>query len=168
MTEITAGATKAKTAKYANSRSGQPAPAIAKSDPPNVKTPEALHQISGNGGTEATAEATFEKAKAACEQATDLHKSTYASVAKGAGHYNLKVLEIARTNTSAAFEYAHELLGVKSLPEFVELSTAHARKGFEAMAAQTRELTELALTVTTEFTEPLKTAATKAFNIQAG
>ena len=39
---------------------------------------------------------------------------------------------------------------MKSLSEFVELSTAHARKQFEAMTAQTKELTELAQKVTTE------------------
>jgi hypothetical protein len=39
---------------------------------------------------------------------------------------------------------------VKSPSEFIELSTAHARKQFEAMTAQTKELTELAQKVTTE------------------
>ena len=41
-------------------------------------------------------------------------------------------------------------MGVKSLSEFVELSSAHAREQFEAMTAQTKELTELAQRVTTE------------------
>jgi phasin len=165
MTKITAGAAKAKTAKYANSRSGQPTPEIAKSDPPNVKTPEAPREIAGNGG--AGANTAYEKAKAGFEQAMDLHKSTYTTAAKGAGDYNLKVLEIARINAGAAFDYTQELLGVKSLPELIELSTAHARKQFEAMAAQTKELTELAAKVTTEITEPLKAGVTKAFNTQA-
>jgi len=165
MTKITAGAAKAKKAKYANSRSGQPTPEIAKFDPPNVKTREAIREIAGNGGADANT--THEKAEATFEQALDLHKSIYTTAAKGAGDYNLKVLEIARTNAGAAFDYAQELLEVKSLPEFIELSTAHARKQFEAMAAQTKELTELAAKVTTEITEPLKAGVTKAFNTQA-
>ena len=41
---------------------------------------------------------------------------------------------------------------MKSPTEFVELSTKHARKQFEAMTAQTRELAELAVKVTTEIT----------------
>ena len=61
-----------------------------------------------------------------------------------------RFLMIAATNAHAALDYAYELLGVKSPSEFIELSTAHARKQFEAMAAQTRELTELAQKVTTE------------------
>ena len=66
--------------------------------------------------------------------------------------YNLKVIEIARANTNTAVDNAFELLGVKSLAEFVELSTKHAHKQFEAMTAQTKELTELAQKVATEIT----------------
>ena len=87
---------------------------------------------------------------AAAEEATDLLKSTYATAAKGTADYNRKVIEIAGTNAHAALDYAYELLGVKSPSEFIELSTAHARKQFEAMTAQTKELTELAQKVTTE------------------
>jgi phasin len=83
---------------------------------------------------------------------------------KGATEYNLKIIEIASTNTNAAFEHAQQLLGVKSPSEFVELSTAHARKQFDTMIAQTKELTELAQKVTTKITEPLKVGVTMAFN----
>ena len=69
---------------------------------------------------------TCAKAKVASEEAADLLKNTYATVAKAATDYNLKLIEIFRTNTRAAFDYAHELLGVKSPSEFIELSTAHA------------------------------------------
>jgi len=41
---------------------------------------------------------------------------------QGATEYNLKIIEIARTNTNAAFEHAQQLLGVKSPSEFIELS----------------------------------------------
>ena len=74
---------------------------------------------------------TYEKAKVATEQATDILKDTYATAAKGTIEYNLKVIENARANTNAAFEHAQQLLGVKSPLEFVELSTAHARKQFD-------------------------------------
>ncbi len=98
----------------------------------------------------AQAKDNYEKIQAAAEEATDLLKSTYTTAAKGTADYNLKVMEIARTNANAASNYAYELLGVKSPSEFIELSTAHARKQFEAMTAQTKELTELAQKVTTE------------------
>ena len=109
---------------------------------------------------------TYEKAKVATEQATDSLKDTYATAAKGATEYNLKIIEIARTNTNSAFEHAQQLLGVKSPSEFVELSTAHARKQFDTMIAQTKELTELAQKVTTKITEPLKAGMTMAFRAE--
>ena len=98
----------------------------------------------------AHAKDTYAKAKLASEGAADLLENTYTTVAKGATEYNLKLIEIARINTRTAFDYAHELLGAKYPSEFIELSTAHARKQFETMAAQTKELTEFAQKVTTE------------------
>ena len=95
---------------------------------------------------------TYEKAKAATEKATNQLKEAYTTAAKGAADYNLKVIEIARANTNTAVDNAFELLGAKSLAEFVELSTKHARMQFEAMTAQTKELTEIAQKVTTEIT----------------
>jgi phasin len=106
---------------------------------------------------------TYEKAKVATEQATDILKDTYATVAKGATDYNLKIIEIARTNTNTAFEHAQKLIGAKSPLEFVALSTTHARKQFDTMIAQTKELTELAQKVTTEVTQPVKAGVAMAF-----
>ena len=98
------------------------------------------------------------------EEAADLLETTYATVAKGATDYNLKLIEIARTNTRAAFDYAHELLGVRSPSEFFELSTAHMRKQFDIASAQNKELCALAEEVATEAAEPIKTGVSKAFN----
>ena len=100
----------------------------------------------------AEAKDTYEKAKAVTEKATNQLKHAYTTAAKGATDYNLKVIEIARANTNTAVDNAFELLGAKSPSEFVELSTKHARKQFEAMAVQTKELTELAQKVATEIT----------------
>ena len=165
MTEVTAGANKAKTAKVAASPFGLPGQEAPKSNLPNMEMPEAFREMTEKGV--AHAKDTYEKAQAAAGQATDLLKSTYATAAKCATDYNLKVLEIARTNTSTSFDYAQKLLGVKSLSEFVDLSTAHARKQCEAMTAQTKELAEIAQRATTEIAEPLKTSMTKAFNDKA-
>jgi phasin len=100
----------------------------------------------------------------ACEQAADLLENTYATVAKGAQDYNHKLIEIARTNTRAAFDYAHELLAVKSPSEFIELSTAQMRKQFEIASAQNKELYALAQQVATEAAEPIKTGVSEALN----
>ena len=148
MTEATTAATKAKTAKHTTSPFGLLNYEIPNFDLPNTEVPAAFREIAEKGV--AHVRDTYEKAKAATEEAADLLKDSYTSAAKGATDYNLKVIEIARSNTNTAFDYAHELLGVKSLSEFVELSTAHARKQFEAMTAQTKELTELVQKIATE------------------
>ena len=53
---------------------------------------------------------------------------------------------------------------VKSYSDVVELSTAHARKQFETVTAQTKDLAALAQKVATETAEPIKGSVTKAFN----
>jgi phasin len=127
-----------------------------------IQSNEAFRETAEKGV--AHAKDTYEKAKVATGQATDILKDTYATAAKGATEYNLKIIEIARANTNSAFEHAQQLLSVKSPSEFVELSTAQARKQFDTMIAQTKELTELAQKVTTKITEPLKAGVTMAFN----
>jgi hypothetical protein len=56
---------------------------------------------------------------------------------------------------------------VKSVSEIVELSTAHARKQFDAATVQTKELTALAQKVATDSAEPIKSGVTKVFSTAA-
>ena len=150
MTLATTVTNQAKTVKNSGSSFGPPNYEMPKLDMPTMEAPPAFRELADKGV--AQARDTYEKAKAAAEQATNQLKDAYTTAAKGATDYNIKVIEIARANTNTAVDNAFELLGVKSLTEFVELSTKHARKQFEAMTAQTRELAELAQKVTTEIT----------------
>jgi phasin len=157
MNETTTGATKAKTAKHMTDSFGLP-----KYEMPKMEVPAEFLEMTDKGI--AHARDTYAKAKVASEEAADLLENTYATVAKGATDYNLKLIEIARTNTRAAFDYAHELLGVKSPSEFIELSTAHMRKQFDIASAQNKELCALVQEVATEAAEPIKTGVFKSFN----
>ena len=112
----------------------------------------------------AQAKDTYEKMKAAAEEATDVLETTYSTAAKGASDYGLKVIEATRVNTNAAFDFAGELITAKSLSEMIELSSAHARKQFEAFTAQGKELGALAQKVATETAEPIKSGMNKAFS----
>ena len=150
MTLATTVTTQAKTVKNSGSSFGPPNYGMPKLDMPKMEVPPAFRELADKGV--AQARDTYEKAKAAAEQATNQLKDAYTTAAKGATDYNIKVIEIARANTNTAVDNAFELLGVKSLTEFVELSTKHARKQVEAMTAQTRELAEYAQKVTAEIT----------------
>jgi phasin len=168
MTETTTATTKAKTAKRAASSFGLPDYGIPnfempKFDMSNMDMPEAFREMTEKGV--AHAKDTYAKAKVASEEAADMLQNSYAAVAKGANDYNLKLIEIARTNTRAACDYAHELLGVKSPSEFIELSTAQMRKQFDMFSAQNKDLCALAQQLATEAAEPIKTGVSKAFNM---
>ena len=106
---------------------------------------------------------TYQKMKSAAEEATAVLEDTFTTASKNASDYGLKVIEATRVNTNAAFDYYTELMAVKSFSELVELSTAHARKQFEAVTAQTQEFAALAQKVATETSEPIKESMTKAF-----
>ena len=167
MTETTTATTKAKTAKHVASSFSLPDYGIPNFEMPkfdlsSMEMPEAFRGMTEKGI--AHAKDTYAKAKVASEEAADLLQTTYATVAKGATDYNLKLIEITRANTRAAFDYAHELLGVKSPSEFIELSTAQMRKQFDIVSAQNKELCALAQEVATEAAKPIKTGVSEAFN----
>jgi phasin len=111
----------------------------------------------------AQAKDTYDKIKTAAEDSTAMLEETYATAARGVTAYNLKLIEAARANANAAFDFASEFAGVKSLSEAVELSSAHTRKQFDALSAQTKELAGLAQKVAAESAEPMKSSFNSAF-----
>ena len=128
---------------------------------PKVEMPAAFREFAERGV--AQAKDTYEKMKAAAEEATDVLETTYSTASKGASDYGLKMIEATRVNTNAAFDYAGELITAKTLSEVIELSSAHARKQFEALTEQSKELGALAQKVATETAEPIKNGMNKAF-----
>jgi phasin len=128
---------------------------------PKMEIPAAFREFAEKSVSQA--KENYEKMKSAAEEATDLLEGTYATASKGASDYGFKVIEAARANTNAAFDFATELMAVKTFSDFVELSTGHARKQFEALTAQTKELAALAQKVATDTAEPVKESVTKVF-----
>lgn len=127
---------------------------------PKMEVPAAFREFAEKGVSQA--KEGYEKIKAASEEATDLLEETYSTASKGSADYGLKLIEVTRANTNAYFDFASQLFGVKSVSEMVELSTAHARKQFETLTAQSKELTSLAQKVATETAEPIKAGVGKA------
>lgn len=105
----------------------------------------------------------YQKLKEAAETNNGALEAAYASATKGAGDFTAKVIEIAKTNTESAFDFAQTLIGVKSLPEAFEVVNAHARKQYEVLTAQSKDLAELSQKVATETVEPIKANAAKTF-----
>jgi phasin len=134
---------------------------LPKFEVPKMEVPAAFREFAEKSVTQA--KNNWEKMKAATEEATDLIEDSYATASKGAADYGLKWIEAARANTNATFDYATQLMAVKSLSEAMELSTAHARTQFETLNAQTKELSALAQKVATETAEPIKESVTSVF-----
>ncbi len=161
MAEAATTAPKAKPAKPAMAAFEMPKFEMPKFDMPKVEMPAAFREMAERGV--AQAKDTYEKMKAAAEEATDVLETTYSTATKGASDYGLKVIEAARANTNAAFDFAGEVMAAKTLAEVVELSNAHARKQFESLTQQGKELGALAQKVATETAEPIKSGMNKAF-----
>src|SRR5579871_1109315 len=71
---------------------------------PQVEMPAAFREFAERGV--AQARDTYEKMKAAAEEATDVLETTYSTATRGASDYGLKMIEAARINTNAAFDFA--------------------------------------------------------------
>ena len=146
MSDVTTA--KPKTARPAGVVSGSDLPKfeiprfeMPKFEVPKMEVPAAFREFAEKGVTQC--KESWEKMKAVSEEASDLIETSYATAAKGYADYGQKVIEAARVNTNAQFDYAAKLMTVKSLSEVMELSTAHMRSQYEALTGQTKELTAL-------------------------
>ena len=110
-------ATKAKTSKPVTGAFEMPKFEMPKFDIPKVEMPAAFREFAERGV--AQAKDTYEKMKAAAEEATDVLETTYSTASKGAADYGLKVIETTRVNTNAAFDFYGELITAKSLSEVI-------------------------------------------------
>jgi phasin len=161
MTEATETTTKSRSKAAAPAAFEMPKFELPNFELPKMEIPAAFREIAEKSVSQA--KETYEKMKSAAEEATDVIEDTYATASKGASDYGLKVIEVARANTNAAFDFAGQLMTVKSLSEMVELSTAHSRKQFETLTAQSKELVAIAQKAATDSIEPVKESFGKAF-----
>ena len=72
------------------------------------------------------------------------------------------MLEMAKTNTNALFDFALEVARTKEPTQLAELWTQHARQLFETMGKQSQELTSMGQKVVSASVEPLSRSVEKA------
>jgi phasin len=153
---------KYETAKYETPKFEMPKFEMPQFELPKVDFPVAFREFAEKGA--AQAKDAYEKMKTAAEDSTAMLEETYATASKGVTAYNLKLIEAARANANAAFDFASEIAGAKSLSEAIELSSANTRKQFDALSVQTKELAALAQKVATDSVEPMKSSFTAVFS----
>ena len=161
MTEVIEATTAKSKSKAAPAAFEMPKFEMPNFEIPKMEIPAAFREIAEKSVSQA--KETYEKMKSAAEEATDVLEDTYATATKGASDYGLKMIEASRANTNSAFDFATQLMTMKSLSEMVELTTAHTRKQFEVLTAQSKELAAIAQKVATDTTEPVKESFGKVF-----
>jgi phasin len=127
---------------------------------PKMDMPAGVREFAEKGV--AQAKEAYERMKSAAEETTDMIEDAYAAYSKGAVEMAGKAIDFSKANTVAAFDFAKEIMGVKSVAELVEKQSAFARAQFEAMASQGKELQTLAQKVANDTAAPYKVATEKA------
>jgi phasin len=103
----------------------------------------------------------YDRLRAAAEEATDVLEDQFETTRTGFVALNSKALDAAKANADATFQFARDVLTVKSVAEAIELQTAFARHQFEIVSAQTKEMHELLTKVATESANPVKDVFSK-------
>ena len=76
---------------------------------------------------------------------------------------NVKIINMAQANIEAGFELARQLAAAKQPSDVVELWTGHARKQFEMLNEQIKELTSLGQKMAGKSAEPIARSVSQVF-----
>jgi len=125
------------------------------------EVPEQTRALAEKGVSQARD--SYAKFKDVAESHNGTIEAVFTTASKGASEYSAKLMEMMKANTTATLDFAQELLGTRSPSEALELWTSHAKKQFEALTVQSKELAELSQKVATETVEPIKANASKLF-----
>ena len=125
------------------------------------EVPEQMRAFAEKGVSQARDN--YAKFKDAAESHNSTIEAVFTCASKGVSAYSAKLMEFMKANTTANLDFAQELLGIKSPSEALELCTSHARKSFETLSAQAKELAELTQKVAAETAEPIKQNAAKYY-----
>jgi phasin len=103
----------------------------------HIDVPEGVKQAAA-AGIEQVKER-LEKLRTDAGVMTGAVEKSYSMAVKDAADLHARMLEAIRTNLTASFEFATELLAAKSMPEIIEVSTKFARRQFESFTLQTKD-----------------------------
>ena len=76
--------------------------------------------------------------------------------------FNVKLIEMTQANATAAFEFARQISTAKGPSEAIELWSSQARKQFETLTTQSKELAALGQKIATVSAEPMARSRSQA------
>ena len=97
----------------------------------------------------------LEKGVAAAEETARSIEQGYSAAAESIRDFNLRLIEMAHANAVATLDFARQISTVKGPSEAIELWSLQARKQFETLADQSKELTALGQKIATSSAEPI-------------
>jgi hypothetical protein len=105
-----------------------------------------------------------EKGKATAEKSARAVEQSYSATADNMRDYSLKMIDMAQANTEAVFEFVRQLASAKATSDLATVWTTHARKQFEMLSEQTRELAAIGQKMTGESVAPIARNVKQAFD----
>ncbi|MCX7320902.1 MAG: phasin [Hyphomicrobiales bacterium] len=103
----------------------------------------------------------YAKLKDAAETHNSTMEAVFTTATKGAAEVSSTLIDIAKTNVNASFDFAQSLVGVKSPAQALELWSGFAKSQFEAFTGQSKQLAEISQKIAAETAEPIKAGASK-------
>jgi phasin family protein len=107
--------------------------------------------------------AAFVGSQTVADKATFSLEASYSGLSKGMQEFSARSLANLQANTAATFDLIKALSGVTTASEAITLQTEHARKQYETLTAQAKELTTLAQKIVSVSAAPLKGQFGKGF-----
>jgi phasin len=111
-------------------------------------------------GMEQSKEA-YAKAKGMAEDSQKMVQDTFDSAKAHSTDIAMKALKAARSNTDAGFAHFEALLGAKSFSDVIEMQTAFARKQFEIVTDQVKDMQSATKVAAEDIAKPAKVVAEK-------
>ena len=106
---------------------------------------------------------TIDRGVSATEEATKGAEQSFSSSLASMRELNIKLIDMVHAYADAVFDLAHEVASAQAPSDLAAIWSAHAKRQFEIMTKQARELTELGQKLAARSTEPLTRSVNEAF-----
>ena len=113
--------------------------------------------------TAKAARETFDKVTATGEDTARGMQESFAATVGNVRDLNVKLIGMARQNAEAAFDLAQQIATVEAPSDLAQVWSTHARKQFEMLTEQAKELTSLGQKLASANMEPLARNVGQAF-----
>lgn len=101
----------------------------------------------------------IERGTRAAEQGAQEIQRSYTAAFDNVRDVQRKLIDIAQEHMEATFDFARQATSVSGPTDLLQLWTSYARKQFEMLSSQSKELTELSQSLANEAAQPMKRAA---------